>query len=150
MADLEKMSTAELRVELDRQLREQLVAAIEALPSVVTELIEDTARAVMRDFVGVRLSSMDRVEIDLYRHRDNPAIQAVHTSLAEHARSEFERIVGTTPVTLTKQQLAKARRGYQQELRDMLNDKLREKAIELAQAETDRLMGEIDDRGDGP
>lgn len=142
--NLENMTIAELQKELERRTRERLIEKIEAINSGVTELVRSAAQDVLRQALGLRIDRWNgEVTID-YPHRGAESMgEKAMEALREHARGEFTKIIGETPLTLAPAQLRKARRAYQDALGESLETALREKAGQVADEYAARLLDEV-------
>lgn len=131
---LEKMTTQELREELDRQLKKKLIKEIEKLDDYVSTLVEQHAVEILRSAVGIRSDWEGRWEVD----HTNGRRSAVADELGNHAMTlvrlaipEFvEKFVGDHKFS------AKFKRAARREFKEQVSRKMYEEMREWAEKES--------------
>jgi hypothetical protein len=138
--DLTRMSVAQLTAEYEKNLKEELIRAIENVEGTVKAMISECAAEVIGKNLGMKRLSYGSWEISRY-HTDGKFADLVTNHANTFIEANGDALVKTYMARLTKEDTSELKEYYKTRLYEMIEEKLETKAQEDSEAIFAKLTG---------
>lgn len=135
---LEKMTTPELRAELETETRKHLLRELDNLPDVIHRIVTENAEAIILAHLGVKRSTWDGWEADHCNGRRTELANSMGAEAVKTIRAALPQFISqlaeSSPLNkgIHKAARAEYKEQFSRILRDEINRVAQERAAEMA------------------